>query len=124
MTSATNSFLLHAVVTWLLNACALMVTSHLIPGLQIKGFSTALIAALVLALVNAVVLPLLTVLTLPLTILTLGVFWLILNGAMLKLTAAMISGFAVNGWLAAIVGAIVLTLIQALFRFAFRTMAT
>jgi putative membrane protein len=122
--SMTHSFALHALVTWLLNACALLVTAQIIPGLQVQGFTSALVAALVLALVNAVLLPLLTILTLPLTILTLGLFWLFLNGAMLKLTAVFIPGFAVNGWLAAIVGAVVLTLVQALFRVAFRTFAT
>ena len=123
MISQQNPYLLQALVTWLLNASALMVTSHLIPGMRIQGFSTALVAALVLAVVNTLVLPLLTLLTFPLTLLTLGVFWLFLNGAMLKLTASIIQGFAVNGWLAAVVGAIVLTLIQAIFRMVFRGMA-
>ncbi len=122
--TSENSYLIHALVTWLLNACALMVTSHLIPGMEIRSFGVAFLAALVLAVVNTLVLPLLTVLTLPLTVLTLGIFWLFLNGAMLKLAAAMIDGFAVKGWLAAVVGAIVLTVIQGLFRFVFKGLAT
>ncbi len=112
-------YLIQGLVTWLINAAALIVTSRLIPGMIIDGFGTALVAALLLALVNALLLPLLTVLTLPLTMVTLGIFWLVLNGAMLKLTAALVSGFRVS-WLGAIVGAIMLTLVQAFFRWAFR----
>lgn len=123
METHQQGYLIQALVTWLLNASALMVTSHLIPGMRVQGFSTALVAALVLAVVNTLVLPLLTLLTLPITLLTLGVFWLILNGAMLKLTAALIPGFTVQGWFPAIVGAILLTIVQALFRFVFKGMA-
>lgn len=117
-----QAYLLQALVTWLLNAAALMVTSGIIPGMWIQGFGTAMVASLVLAVCNILILPLLTVLTLPITVLTLGLFWFILNGAMLKMAAALLPGFRV-GWLGAIVGAVVLTLIQGLFRWAFQTFA-
>ena len=113
--STNEAYLLQALITWLLNAAALMVTSGLIPGMMVQGFGTAMVASLVIAIANTLLLPLLTILTLPITVLTLGFFWFVLNGAMLKLAAALIPGFRV-GWLGAIFGSLVLSLIQYFFR--------
>lgn len=113
----------HSLIIWLLNAAALMVTSHVIKGMQVNGFVSALLAALVLAMANHFLLPVLTILTLPLTVVSLGIFWFILYGAMLKISAALIPGFTINGWLPAIIGSIVLTVIQWIFRAAFETFA-
>lgn len=123
MRSPSESSLIHSLIIWILNAAALMVTSHVIRGIQVNGFVSALLAALVLAVANHLLLPVLTILTLPLTVVTLGIFWFILYGAMLKLSAALIPGFAIQGWLPAIIGALVLTAIQWVFRMAFETFA-
>lgn len=119
----SETTMIHSLIIWLLNAAALMVTSHVIKGMQVNGFVSALLAALVLAVANHFLLPVLTILTLPLTVVTLGIFWFILYGAMLKISAAVIPGFTINGWLPAIIGAIVLTIIQWVFRAAFETFA-
>jgi putative membrane protein len=119
----SETTLIHSLIIWLLNAAALMVTANVIKGMQVNGFVSALLAALVLAVANHFLLPILTFLTLPLTVVTLGIFWFVLYGAMLKIAAALIPGFTINGWLPAIIGSIVLTIIQWLFRAAFRTFA-
>ncbi|HET9235829.1 MAG TPA: phage holin family protein [Oligoflexus sp.] len=119
----SETTMIHSLIIWLLNAAALMVTSHVIKGMQVNGFVSALLAALVLAVANHFLLPILTILTLPLTVVTLGIFWFILYGAMLKISAAVIPGFTINGWLPAIIGSIVLTIIQWVFRAAFETFA-
>jgi putative membrane protein len=119
----TETTLIHSLIIWLLNSAALMVTANVIKGMEVKGFVSALLAALVLAVANHFLLPILTFLTLPLTIVTLGIFWFVLYGAMLKIAAAVIPGFTINGWLPAIIGSIVLTLIQWLFRAAFKSFA-
>src|SRR3954471_19731343 len=111
MRSPSEMSLIHSLIVWVLNAAALMVTAHVIKGIQINGFISALMAALVIAIANHFLLPLLTVLTLPLTVVTLGIFWFVLYGAMLKLSAAFIPGFDIKGWIPAIVGALVLTAI-------------
>jgi putative membrane protein len=123
MRSPSETTLIHSLIIWLLNSAALMVTAHVIKGMYIRGFVSALLAALVLALANHLLLPLLTILTLPVTIVTLGLFWFVLNGAMLKISAAVIPGFAIQGWMPAIVGSVVLTIIQWLFRAAFESFA-
>lgn len=119
----SDTTLVHSLIIWLLNAAALMVTANVIKGMQVNGFVSALLASLVIAVANHFLLPILTFLTLPLTVVTLGIFWFILYGAMLKLSAAVIPGFTINGWLPAIIGSIVLTVIQWLFRTAFKTFA-
>ncbi|HYX37458.1 MAG TPA: phage holin family protein [Oligoflexus sp.] len=123
MRSFSDTTLIHSLIIWLLNAAALMVTANVIKGMQVKGFGSALLAALVLAVANHFLLPILTFLTLPLTIVTLGIFWFVLYGAMLKISAAVIPGFTIAGWLPAIIGAVVLTVIQWVFRAAFETFA-
>lgn len=115
--------LIYSLILWFINGAALWVTARTIKGIHISGFGTALLAALVLATANHFLLPLLTILTLPITVLTLGVFWLVLYGGMLKLAAAIIPGFAVDGWLPAIIGAIFLAIVQGVFRFGFRAIA-
>ncbi len=118
-----DAYAIHTLITWMLNAVALLVTANIIPGMILKGFGAALAASLILALANVLLLPILRILTWPITVLTLGIFWLILNGAMLKLTAVLVPGFKIVGWLPAIIGAIFLTIIQAVFRFAFNSLA-
>ncbi len=123
MRTASETTLIHSLIIWLLNAAAIMVTSNVIKGMHVQGFTAALLAALVLAVANHFLLPVLTILTLPLTVVTLGIFWFVLYGAMLKLSAAVIPGFTINGWMPAIVGALVLAVIQWIFRVAFESLA-
>ncbi|MCX6128752.1 MAG: phage holin family protein [Proteobacteria bacterium] len=120
MHNSINPNLIQGLVTWILNAIALMFTANIIRGIHISGFFVALMAALVLSAANTILLPILTVLTLPLTVVTLGIFWFFLYGAMLKLSAALIPGFSIDGWLPAIFGALLLALVQGIFHFAFK----
>lgn len=121
MPNSVDSRLIQGLITWLLNAAALMFTANMIKGIHISGFFVALLAALVLAAANSILLPILTVLTLPITIVTLGIFWFVLYGAMLKLAAALIPGFSIDGWFPAIVGALLLTIVQAIFHYVFKS---
>jgi putative membrane protein len=95
---------------WLLNAVALLLLSYLLPGVQIDGFFTALWVALLLGLVNAVVRPVLVLLTLPITLLTLGLFLLVINGLLFYLVAHLAAGFHVSSVGTAIVGALLYSL--------------
>src|SRR5512139_3379410 len=91
---------------WVLNAVALLAVAYLLPSIQVTSFGSALAAALVLGLINTLVRSVLTILTLPLTVLTLGIFYLVLNGLLFWLASALLSGFEVAGFGAALVGAI------------------
>lgn len=113
------SNIVYSLILWLLHAAALNITAHTIKGISISGFGVALAASLVLAVAHHVLLPVLTLLTLPLTVVTLGVFWLFLYGGMLKLAAAIIPGFSISGWFPAIVGALFLALVHSIFRMVF-----
>lgn len=100
-------------VTWLLSAVALFVAARFVPGVSIASFQVALVAAAVLGLVNALVRPLVTLLTLPATLLTLGLFLFVVNGAMVGLAAYLVDGFTVDGLLSGIGLAVVVTLVSA-----------
>jgi putative membrane protein len=105
------------ILNWILSALAVWIVARLIPGMYVSGFVEALIAALVIGFVNATIGALLKILTFPLTLLTLGLFWLIINALMLKLASALLSpGFQVRTFTAAFLGAIVLSLVNVLLR--------
>ncbi|RYZ60350.1 MAG: phage holin family protein [Proteobacteria bacterium] len=116
-------YVIQLLVTWALSALALGLMSAIMPGIRLKGVGSAFLATFVLGALNATLLRILWVLTLPLTIVTLGLFLLVLNGAMLKLTAKLVNGFKVEGWLSAIVGSLVLTLTHAGIYFFYRKLA-
>jgi putative membrane protein len=97
---------------WLVNAVSLLIVAHFVSGFVVHGFVDALIAALIIGLVNATLGSILKVLTFPLTIVTLGLFLIVINAAMLRLAAHVTPGFEVHGWRAAILGAIVLTIVS------------
>jgi putative membrane protein len=102
-------------IRWLISAVALLIVAHLVPGIYVRGFSGALIAAAVIGFVNATLGLLLKILTFPLWILTLGLFLIVINAAMLKLTAFFMPAlFEVRTWTAAIIGAILLSLVSAI----------
>lgn len=98
----------------ILNALALLIVSTVIPGIEVRGLFSALAAAFFLGVVNAVVRPVILILTLPLTIITLGLFIPLLNAALLKLISFMIPGFEVHGFWSAVFGAILISLISGL----------
>lgn len=102
------------ILNWLVNAAALYITARLLPGITIAGTGALLLAALVIGLVNALIRPVLLVLTLPITVLTLGLFYFVLNGLLLYLAAALTPGFVLSGLLTAIIGAVVLSLVATL----------
>ena len=108
--------LMHLLVMWLLSAASLLIVAHLIKGFDISGFGSALIAAVVIGLVNGTIGLVLKVVTFPLTILTLGLFWWVINALMLLLAAAVVPGFRVNGFVPALLGAVVLSLVNLMLR--------
>ena len=94
------------IVRWLLLAAALLLVAHLYPGVVVKSFGAALIAALVLGLFNTLVRPLLVLLTLPVTLLTLGLFLFVINALMFWAAATVLDGFNVTGFSAALIGSL------------------
>ena len=91
-------------VVWLINAVALMAVAYLLPGIAVDSFVTALVAALVLGLVNTVVRPIFVLLTLPATLLTLGLFIFVINGLLFWFVGSFISGFEVHGFWWGVIG--------------------
>ena len=96
---------------WILNAAALLLVAYLYPGVQVESFFAAAIAAVVLGLVNAVVRPILVILTFPVTLLTLGLFLFVINALLFWLVAEIVHGFTVSGFMAALIGSILYSLI-------------
>jgi putative membrane protein len=92
-------------VKWILSAAALLLVAHLVPGIHV-GQLAALIAALVIGLINAVLRPIFVILTLPITIITLGLFILVINALLFGLAAAIVPNFTIHGFRAALVGSI------------------
>jgi putative membrane protein len=101
----------HLLVRWILSALALLAVAYLYPGVRVDSFLAAAVAALGLGLANAIIRPILVVLTLPVTILTLGLFLFVINAALFWLVAQLVKGFAVQGFLAALVGSLLYSLI-------------
>ena len=100
-----------------LNALALLIVSTVIPGIEVRGVLPALSAAFFLGLVNAVLRPVIVILTLPLTILTLGLFIPVINACLLKLVSLIINGFEVHGFWSAVFGSLLLSLVSGLLNF-------
>jgi putative membrane protein len=107
----------HLLINGLLSALSLVIVAHLVAGFHISGFSSALIAAIVIGLVNGTIGFFLKIVTFPLSILTLGLFWLIINALMLELASAFVPGFRIDGFLPAFLGSIVLSLVNVVLRF-------
>ncbi len=101
---------------WILSALAVWIVAHVVPGISVSGPLAALIAAAVIGLVNATLGLLLKVVTFPLTILTLGIFWFVINALMLELASAFVRGFQVRGFVAAFIGAIVLSVVSSVLQ--------
>ena len=104
-------------LNWVLSALAVWIVSRVVPGISVSGPMAALIAALVIGFINATIGLLLKILTFPLTLVTLGFFWLVINALMLELASALLApGFQVHGFFAAFVGAIVLSLVNMILK--------
>jgi putative membrane protein len=99
-------------LVWLINAVSLIAVAYLLPGISVESFVTALVAALVLGLVNAVIRPILVLLTLPVTLVTLGLFILVINGLLFWFVGSFIAGFVVSGLWAGILGALVYSIVS------------
>ena len=97
---------------WILSALCLLLVARFVPGFFVMGFGTALIAAIVIGLVNGTVGMFLKIVTFPLTILTFGIFWLLINALMLKLAAMFVPGFEVRGLWPAFLGGLILSLLN------------
>lgn len=95
---------------WLINALVLIGIAYLVPGIRVASLYAALIAALVLGLVNALIRPILVILTLPITIITLGLFTLVINAALFYFVSTVVKGFDVRGFWPAFVGALIMWL--------------
>ena len=97
---------------WLINALALLALPWLLPSIQVAGFATALGVAVVLGLINAVIRPVLLLLTLPVTLLTLGLFIVVINGMMFLLAAWLLEGFVVDGFISGVIGSALYSVIS------------
>jgi putative membrane protein len=108
--------MLRMLLHWVISALAVWITSRVVPGFEVSGVTAALIAAVVIGLVNATLGVILKVITFPFAILTLGLFWLIINALMLELASAFVPGFHLASFRAAFLGAIVLMLVNMLLK--------
>jgi len=104
--------MVHFLLVWLISALAFVVTAYLVPGLTLTGFLPAMAAAAVLGFVNALVRPILVLLTLPITVVTLGLFLFVINALCLMLASALTPGFEVKSFGWALVGAFVLSIVS------------
>ena len=104
------------IVNWIVSALAVWLVSQVVPGFYVHGVTAALLAALVIGFVNATIGLVLKVLTFPLTVVTLGVFWFVINAFMLKLASMFVPGFEIHGFWAAFIGGIVLSVVNMLLK--------
>ncbi len=105
----------HLLLHWLLSGLSLLVVTRILPGIQVDGFGAALIAAVVIGLISATVGLILKIVLLPVIILSLGLVYFLINGLMLKLASEFVPGFRVQGCLTAVVGAVLLTVVDYVF---------
>jgi len=103
-----SGFIIHLLVSSVL----LLFIGRLVKGIEFKSLGAALLAALVLGIANAIIRPLLVILTFPITLITLGLFLLVINALMLKLTAALVPNFQIRGFLPALIGALILSVLN------------
>src|SRR4051812_30735921 len=100
------------ILHWVVSAVALLLTTYVVPGFRVRDFSSALMASVVIGIVNAVIGPFLLFLTLPLNMLTLGLFTFVVNAIVLKICAWLLRDFQITSWLSAIVGAVILSFVS------------
>lgn len=100
------------ILKWLLAACALLLVAYLYPGVQVQSFGSALIAAAVVGIFYALLRPLLVILTLPVTVVTLGLFLFVINALLFWAAAGVLDGFHVNGFWAALLGSLIYSVLM------------
>jgi len=100
------------ITRWLVITAAILLASAFVPGIQVASFPTAVLAACVLGVINIFVRPILVLLTLPLSILTLGLFYFVINAFLLKLAAYFVPGFEVDGFISALGGALIISVVS------------
>lgn len=103
-------------IRWILMSLSLLIVSYVVPGFHVLGLGPALIAALVFGFLNATLGLILKILTFPFTILTLGLFWFVINAIILEITSAFVRGFFIRTFFSALIGAVVLTLVDMLLK--------
>jgi putative membrane protein len=108
--------MLYLVTNWFLSALSLVIVAHVVAGFTVRSFGTALLASLVIGLINATLGLIVKVLTLPLTILTFGLFLFVVNALMLMVAASLVPGFRVEGFVPALLGGVVLALVNTVLR--------
>ncbi len=99
-------------INWIVSGLAIVITAYLLPGVRLSGFFAALVTALILGLINAFIKPVLSLLTLPLTVMTLGLFALVLNALLIMLTSTIVPGFQVQGFWWALAFSLVLSIVN------------
>lgn len=109
------------ILTWLLAACALLLVANLLPGVQVQSFGSALIAAAVIGLFNVLLRPVLVILTLPVTLVTLGLFLFVINALLFWAAASLLDGFHVAGFWTALGGSLIYSLIMLVINSAVRS---
>lgn len=107
--------MIQMLVLWLVSAIVLMITAYLVPGFKIKSFGSAMWASIVVGLLNMLIRPVLMFLSFPINFLTLGLFTFVVNAIILRIAAGLLKGFDIDGWWSAIIGAIVLALVNYVF---------
>jgi putative membrane protein len=100
---------------WLINTLALLITAYVVKGIQVRGITPLVLAAALLGILNALIRPIFLILTLPINILTLGLFTFIINGAMLWFVSLIIKGFVIQGFWPAVIGALIISLVSWFF---------
>jgi len=105
-----------ALVRWLLMSLSLLIVSYVVPGFFVTGLGAALLGVLIFGFLNATLGLVLKILTFPFTILTLGLFWFIINAIILEITSAIVPGFFIRSFFSALIGAILLTLVNMLLK--------
>lgn len=106
----------YLIISWLISAVSLIIVGWVIPGFIVESFGSALIAAIVIGLINATVGFFLKIITLPISVLTFGIFLLVINALMLMFASSLLQGFTVTGFWAAFFGAIVLAIVNMAFK--------
>jgi putative membrane protein len=108
--------LMRWIINWILSATALLIVAQVVPGFYVRSFTSALWAALIIGVINATLGIFVKILTFPLTVITLGIFWLVVNAVMLEVASLFAPGFTVTSFFAAFIGAIVLSLVNMFLR--------
>jgi putative membrane protein len=107
---------MNLIIRLVINALIILLVAYLIPGIAVQGFYTALIVAIVLGIISVTLKPLLLILTLPINLLTLGLFTFVINALLLWFTASIVKGFEVTGFISALIGSLLISILQIVVR--------